>query len=213
MDYERFLRFVKLEASLPADEAQRAIEGTLALVAARLPMDLALQLAATLPEELVPFMNGQIGPADPLVTQAVMGALRLAAGDDLWSAVAAELGPDPVATYFVNHIGSQPAAEAVLQTLAERVSGDAVADIVAHLPVELRAALVRGKPDRDAPTVRMTAEEFVARIAERAALSHDEAVAAARAGFAGLHEALAERPVYEVLSQLPIDSAVLLPRP
>lgn len=236
MDHDRFVRFVKLSASIPGDEAERVIGSTLQALAERLTKDEATELAAQLPEDLVPYVaanvHGQAFDADELLLRAaapegqiraVMNALRRAVGDDEWSNVAAELGPDygsllaPVdglaAHEFVARVGSSLATEAVLETLAERVSGDAVEDLISQLPIELRAPLRRGKPDRDTRAERMTIEAFAERVARRAGTTVDEAVAHARVVFAVLHDALHEGDFYNLIAQLPLDYSVLLPRP
>jgi uncharacterized protein (DUF2267 family) len=186
----------------------------------------AQRVAEKLAPELAPFMDpaadaGTFPPENHV--RAVMNALRRTVGDDLWADVVAELPAElgtrlaPVdglaAQEFVARVGSARATDAVLETLAQRVSGDAVEALIGALPIELRAPLRRGKPDRDTRAERLTIEEFAERIAQRAGTTVDEAVADARAVFAVLRQALKEGDFYNLVSQLPLDYSVLLPRP
>ncbi len=252
MDHDRFVRFVKLSASVPGDAAEQAIEATLPTLAERLSKERSAAIVERLPEELVPCMaagvSGQQFGADEFIlrvalpepqVRAVLHALRRAVGDDVWSEIAAELPPDfgsllaPVdgigAADFVARVarrtgldgagagdndGARKAVDAVLETLAERVAGDQIDELIGQLPVEFRAPLRRAKPHRDTPSKRMTIEQFVDAIAQReGATTTDEAVAHARGVLAVLHEALRESDFYNLVSQLPLDYSVLLPRP
>lgn len=231
MDYERFVRFVKLTASIPGDVAGHAIASTLQTLGVRLTDDTARAVTEKLPPELAPYLaatgDGAGFTAPGPHVRAVMNALRRTVGDDTWADVAAELGPEaspllaPVdgmpAQEFVARVGSHRLTDAVLETLAERVTGDDVERLVAGLPIELRAPLRRGKPDRDTPAQRLTVEQFVARIGERAGdnIADDigDVVTVTRGAFGVLRDALPEKDFYDIVSQLPLDYSVLLPRP
>lgn len=73
--------------------------------------------------------------------------------------VAARAGLDPDA--------ARRATDAVLETLAERISGGEVEDLIARLPVELRRPLERGNEESHGEAQRMSLEAFVRRLAER----------------------------------------------
>jgi uncharacterized protein (DUF2267 family) len=94
------------------------------------------------------------------------------------------------------------AVEAVLETLAERIAGGDVDDLMARLPIPFHAALKRGKVQADSTTLRMTAEEFVRRVARRLDTSDDRARDTVGAVLATVHEATREE-FLDVTVQLP----------
>jgi uncharacterized protein (DUF2267 family) len=95
------------------------------------------------------------------------------------------------------------AAEAVLETLAERIAGGEADDIAAELPDDLRPAIERGKEASGGKAQRMSLDEFVARVAEREGVSADEATDHARAAFAAMRQTLSARELSDLLDQLP----------
>jgi uncharacterized protein (DUF2267 family) len=108
--------------------------------------------------------------------------------------------------------GALRATEAVLETLAERISHGEVEDLIADLPVELHEALRRGDANSNGAATRFDLDEFVHRVAEREGVTRDEARDHARAVFAALREALPGKEFFDVTDQLPDDYAVLLAR-
>jgi uncharacterized protein (DUF2267 family) len=94
-------------------------------------------------------------------------------------------------------------SEAVLETLAERIAGGEADDIAEELPQELRQPLDRGRERTGGRTQRMSLDEFIAGIAEREDVSHEQALDHARAVFATLRETLADKEFSDLLSELP----------
>ena len=103
------------------------------------------------------------------------------------------------------------AAEAVLETLAERIPSGEVDDLAARLPLELHPPLARGRASSPG-AVRMPVEEFVARVAEREGVTPDEAVAHTRVVLAVLREAVGDE-FFDVVVELPNDDDPLRPIP
>jgi uncharacterized protein (DUF2267 family) len=99
--------------------------------------------------------------------------------------------------------GAKRALEAVLQTLAERIAGGEVDDLVAALPAELRPALERGRERMGGKAQRMSLSEFVACVAEREGVPQEAALDHAQAVFRTLREVLAERAWSHLLAELP----------
>jgi uncharacterized protein (DUF2267 family) len=95
------------------------------------------------------------------------------------------------------------ASEAVLETLAERIAAGEVQDMLAHLPVELHPALRRGSEANGGKATRMSADEFVSRIAEREQVGLSEARDHARAVLMTLREAVPEGEFVDLVAQLP----------
>ena len=105
------------------------------------------------------------------------------------------------------------ATEAVLETLAERIAGGEVDDLIARLPVELHEPLRRGKEAHGGKATRMRLDEFVRRVAEREGVDLDEAREHARAVFETLRDAVGEREFLDVTAQLPEEYATVGARP
>jgi uncharacterized protein (DUF2267 family) len=101
------------------------------------------------------------------------------------------------------------AAEAVLETLAVRISAGEVEDFLADLPRDLQPAIERGLAESRSATV-MTADEFVARVAQREGVSLEEAEQHVRAVFHALREVLTGKEFSDVAAQLSRDYAPLL---
>jgi uncharacterized protein (DUF2267 family) len=101
------------------------------------------------------------------------------------------------------------ATEAVLETLAVRISAGEVEDLMDELPADLLPALERGLAEkRDA--VPMSLDEFVARVAQREGVSGDEAMQHARAVFTALRAVVSGKEFSDMASQLPEEYAPLL---
>jgi uncharacterized protein (DUF2267 family) len=95
---------------------------------------------------------------------------------------------------------------ATLHTLAERISGGEVKDLAAQLPAELKPHLMGA----DEPAQRFDAEDFVRRVAERAATDPDRARAGVRAVFTTIREAVTPGEIDDITAQLPKDFAELV---
>jgi uncharacterized protein (DUF2267 family) len=105
-----------------------------------------------------------------------------------------------------------PAVDAVLETLAERIAGGEVADLISHLPVELHPALRRGA-DRTRHATRMSLDDFVNRVAEREGISADTAREHVRAVFETLREAIDHGEFLDITAQLPAEYATVGAQP
>ncbi|MFI7607782.1 DUF2267 domain-containing protein [Micromonospora sp. NPDC049366] len=92
---------------------------------------------------------------------------------------------------------------AVLQTLAERLTGGEMLDLAAQLPRPLQVVVKPAPGDESAQ--RFGAAEFVARVAQRAGVTEPAARDAARAVFTTLREAVSGGEFDDVVTQLPRD--------
>jgi uncharacterized protein (DUF2267 family) len=101
------------------------------------------------------------------------------------------------------------AAQAVLRVLAVRISAGEVRDLEPELPAELHFALERGLGESKAATP-MTADEFIARVADVEGITLEEAEEHARAVFAALREVVSGKEFSDVAAQLSDDYAPLL---
>jgi uncharacterized protein (DUF2267 family) len=101
------------------------------------------------------------------------------------------------------------AVEAVLETLAVRISEGEVEDLMDRLPTDLIPALERGLVESRKPS-RMSLEEFIERVARLEGADRDEAERHARAVFAALRELVPSKEIHDVESELPAEYAPLL---
>jgi uncharacterized protein (DUF2267 family) len=103
----------------------------------------------------------------------------------------------------LDRVEAERAADAVLETLGERLAGGEVDDLEAVLPEQFSEALERGKVHVHGRPRRMSLDEFVDRVAHKEEVSFDEAFAHVRAVFATLAEALPLRELRDILLELP----------
>ena len=149
-------------------------------------------MVAELPRDFDPLL-----PEGPAVEVLSIEAFLQAVGD--------RAGLDPEA--------ARRATDAVLETLAERIAGGEVADLINELPRELQPALERGNALSHGAARKMSLDEFVDREAEREGVTPDAAREHARAVFATLREALSDKEFSDTVVQLPDDYSALLARP
>jgi uncharacterized protein (DUF2267 family) len=139
-----------------------------------------------------------------LVSEAQGRFVELLPAEEFFRRVADRAGIRPA--------DAQRTTEAVLETLAERIAGGEVADLIAMLPVELHPALRRGAA-RTRKATRMSLEDFVRRVAEREGIDPWQAREHVRAVFETLREAIDPREFVDVTAQLPAEYAAVGARP
>jgi uncharacterized protein (DUF2267 family) len=107
---------------------------------------------------------------------------------------------------------AREAIDAVLETLAVRISAGEVEDLKKEIPGNFHHALDRGlRESHDA--VSMSVDEFLDHIAEREAISREEALEHTRAVFAALRELVTGKEFSDMAAQLPREYAPLLTAP
>ncbi|PWR04911.1 DUF2267 domain-containing protein [Micromonospora acroterricola] len=94
-------------------------------------------------------------------------------------------------------------ARAVLQTMAERVTGRPADDLAGHLPDELHGYL--GGTDTSGPPTAAGPAEFLRRVGVRAGVDEATARAGTGAVFATLRDAVTVREFRDMVAQLPRD--------
>jgi uncharacterized protein (DUF2267 family) len=186
-------------------------------------------------DELVRRVARREGVDEPIAyghVRAVFDALARAVGPDELADVAAQLPKDyaallPRGVYVevvpadrflaqvaeradVDLEGARRATDAVLETLAERIAGGEVRDLMAHLPIELHDPLRRGSERSGSRAQRMSSERFMALIAGREGVTPDVARLHGRAVFAALRDAVGDDELFDVTVQLPPDLAAEL---
>ncbi|MEA2379792.1 MAG: hypothetical protein QOD13_3699 [Thermoleophilaceae bacterium] len=109
----------------------------------------------------------------------------------------------------LDHDAARRATDAVLETLAVRISRGEVEDLENELPPDLRHALEEGLGESSAAKP-MSLDEFVEHIARREGAADEEARRHARAVLTALREYVSEREYSDVTAQLPKDYAPIL---
>jgi uncharacterized protein (DUF2267 family) len=142
--------------------------------------------------------------------QYVRGDTRLepvgaASADDVYDAVGARTGLD--------RRGAEAATKAMLEALANRISGGEVDDVAARLPSELREPLARGKAKSRGAAKPLSLAEFLREIADLEGVDDETARDHARAVFSILRRSIGDEEYRDVLSQLPDDYEVLVGPP
>jgi uncharacterized protein (DUF2267 family) len=99
--------------------------------------------------------------------------------------------------------GARRAAAAVLETLAERIAGGEIDDLIDRLPIALHAPLKRGRERSGGRATAMGFEDFVRRVAEREGVEASQARAHTRAVILTLREAIGDEEFFDVTVQLP----------
>jgi uncharacterized protein (DUF2267 family) len=100
----------------------------------------------------------------------------------------------------------------VLETLAERIAGGEVDDLIMKLPIELRGPLKRGRASTGGQARPIKLDRFVQLVAEREGVSLIDAGLHARAVFRVLRDAIGEEEFLDITDQLPDDYVRLLAR-
>lgn len=185
LDYPEFLDRVSDEAGLDRDVALSRVQAVM------------LALNRSLDEFEYESIHGQL-PAeyDPLFDEDAIDT-ELALAD----ALAVELGLDESA--------ARAAAEAVLETLSERLTLGEIRDIAAYLTEQEAATLV----DRESPDAAdFDADEFVERVADREGVDEETGRGHTRQVFRTLDD-FAPEEMERATEQLGPGYAELLPRP
>jgi uncharacterized protein (DUF2267 family) len=103
----------------------------------------------------------------------------------------------------IDRARAEAATNAVLETLAERLDGGEVEDLVERLPLELRAPLKHGDARTGGEPTPMSVDEFVARVAEREGVGLDLAFEHVRVVLETLREAVGDNEFFDITAQLP----------
>ncbi|MGP3965814.1 DUF2267 domain-containing protein [Nonomuraea sp. 3N208] len=188
-DAVEFLHRVAEREGVDLETADRHARAVFWALGQTVSPDEIAYLAADLPHDFA-----------PLLAEARHQPIEIVPAGRFLDAVAGRAGLD--------RAGAHRATEAVLETLAERVTPGEVEDLITRLPVQLHAPLKRGVTVK---ATRMPAEEFIRRIAEREHVPPETAREHALAVFTTLRESIPSEEFLDVTDHLPSDYAPLLP--
>jgi uncharacterized protein (DUF2267 family) len=104
------------------------------------------------------------------------------------------------------------ALDAVMETLAERVSHGEVQDLIEELPPELRTPLERGDSESHGAARPLSVHDFIRHVAEREGVPPAMAEDHARAVFLTLRGTISEGEFADMTAQLPDEYRALLAR-
>lgn len=200
LDFDEFLRRVAERERADVASAERHVRAVFAALARTVSVDELTDMASELPKDFDPLLAAaQPPPAEQPDRPPPMTA------DEFVDRVARRAALDRDA--------ARRAAEAVLEALADRITGGQVDDLAAQLPEALHPPLQRGKAQSNAAARPLSLHEFVGGIAEREGVPPGQAFEHARAVFATLREAVSEKEFSDTVAQLPDDYRALLARP
>jgi uncharacterized protein (DUF2267 family) len=188
-DAREFIRRVAEREGVDEATAERHARAVFIALARLVRSEEIADLEAELPKDYEPLLSAVRGRARDPAAPEVLPI------DEFLQRVADRAGLDRDA--------ARRATDAVLETLAERVAGGQVDDMIDVLPSELRPALERGRERSGGKAQRMSLDEFVRRVGEREGGSYDDALEHARAVVATLREALPDKEFSDLLAQLP----------
>jgi uncharacterized protein (DUF2267 family) len=193
-DFDEYLRRVAEREGVDVRTAERHARAVFFALGQAVSAEEIADVAAELPQDF-----------EPLIAEAQRRYFEVLPAEEFLARVAERTGLDGD--------GALLATKAVLETLAERIAGGEVDDLIPQLPIELHEPLRRGKARSGDTARRMTLDTFLDRIAERESVDPFQASEHARAVFATLREAISDKEFFDVTVQLPPDYQVLLPAP
>jgi uncharacterized protein (DUF2267 family) len=187
-DVDEFVRRISRRAQVDLSTAQRAASAVFTALSQAIP-DEYDNLVAQLPRDFTPLLS-----RGPNIEAVPIGQFL--------SRVAEHAGLDAD--------GARRATEAVLQTLAERIAGGEVRDLMLWLPVELHDPLKRGLAESNGVARKMALDRFILRVAEREGSDLVQAAKHTRAVFAALREVIPDQELRDITDQLPAEYDALL---
>jgi uncharacterized protein (DUF2267 family) len=192
--YDEFLRRVAEREGADLETAARHAKAVFWALGGLVGEDEANDLAAELPQDFA-----------PLVAEAQR---RFFDTVDLQQFLA------KVAEHArISEAAARRVAEAVLETLAERISGGEVDDLEARLPLELRPALERGRERSGGRPAKLSLDRFLERVGKRLGIAPLQARPYVEAVFVALRETLPRDEFLDVTAELPNEFASVGARP
>jgi uncharacterized protein (DUF2267 family) len=179
-EYEQFIKTIQIKADVSWDEAERAAAVTLSTLAERLSAGEARDVAGELPPEAQQWLAGANGDAEGFPVDEFLRRVAEREEVDLEAA--------------------ERHARAVFVALTRNLSRQERRDMMAELPKDFGRLLVDA--ERAPAPEPLPTEEFLARVADRAAVDPDTARAATKAVLATLAERLAGGEVDDLAEQL-----------
>ena len=198
---DEFLRRVQSRAQLAPDAVRRHVRAVFAALRQALSHDELADLASELPRELEALLLDE-----PALAELEAPPAGQMTAQDFIDRVARRAAID-------HEAAGRLVIEAVLQTLAFKISGGEVEDLLERLPAELHPPLQHGRVEGGESARLMPLKQFLIAVAEREGVTRAQARLHTRAVFATLREAAGAKEMDDILSQMPQEYRSLLPRP
>lgn len=189
---DEFVRRVADRAGVEPATAERQVRAVFTALAESLSAEEFHDMASELPKDFAPVLREaeqRLGIRKQPVRDDVLPY------DDFVAAVMRRAGAD--------RGDAEDATSAVLEILAERISGGQVEDLELELAVELHPPLERGNGRTDGAATPLSLEEFLQGVAALEDTTPQSARDHARAVFATLREAVTEDEFSDMTAQLP----------
>jgi uncharacterized protein (DUF2267 family) len=193
-DVDEFMRRVAAREAADVGAAERHARAVFDALGRTVSRDEVADMAAELPKDF-----------EPLIHEAEGRFMRIMPAEEFLHKVAERAGLDAD--------GARRATDAVLSTLAERIAGGEVEDLITRLPVELHPPLQRGNAASNGVARKMSLDGFLRRVAEREGVTPATAREHTRAVFATLREAVGEEEFLDISAQLPLEYTAVEARP
>jgi uncharacterized protein (DUF2267 family) len=190
-DVDEFLRRVAEREAVDAETAERHARAVFEALARAVTQKEFADTVAELPKDYAPLL-----PRGPHV--------EVVPADAFLRSVADRAGLDEGA--------AEGTTRAVLETLAERIAGGEVDDLIARLPPDFHPPLKQGRERSGGQATRMSLDRFVERVAEREGVDAPHAREHARAVLVTLREAVGEQEFLDITVQLPDEYVTALTR-
>jgi uncharacterized protein (DUF2267 family) len=191
---DEFLRRVAAREGTDIKTAERHARAVFAALGRMVSRKEIADMTAELPKDF-----------EPLLAEAQGRFTTLVSAEDFLKRVADHGG--------LTDADAQRAIDAVLETLAERIAGGEVDDLIALLGAELHPPLLRGKASSGGKATKMTLEQFLRRVAEREGVAIEQARDHTSAVFDTLRDAIPHEEFLDVTAQLPLEYQAVGARP
>jgi uncharacterized protein (DUF2267 family) len=190
-DVDEFLRRVADREGVDVETAERHAGAVFEALRRTIPANEYADMQAELPKDFAPLLSR--GPhVDVLTVETFLQRVADRAG----------LPED----------AAERATDAVLETLAERIAGGEVEDLIARLPPRLHPPLKQGLERSGDKAQRMSLDQFVDRVAGREGVDPNDAREHVRAVLVTLREAVGEEEFRDITVQLPDEYEAALAR-
>jgi uncharacterized protein (DUF2267 family) len=183
-DVHEFLRRVAAREEIDVSTVERHVRAVFHALGHALPPMALTALATELPRQFW-----------PLVDHAARGRVEYMPADEFLRRVAERSGLDLEA--------ARRATDAVLETLAARISGRDVDHLIGELSIELHPPLWRGREKSHGASGPVSLDEFLELVAEREGVLREEPRDHTRAVLATLREAIPDKEFSRLTAHLP----------
>ncbi|HEY0364504.1 MAG TPA: DUF2267 domain-containing protein [Solirubrobacteraceae bacterium] len=199
---DEFVRRIAERAGVEPTDAEKEARAVFTALWRAVGPDEFADMRAELPRDFDPLLDEAVADEPRPVAPEPPPGVEIRPYDELVDAVARRAR--------VDRERAARATDAVLETLASRITAGQVDDLEALLPPELRPALERGRSRSGGRARHMSVDDFVRMVAELEDVTRGEATEHARAVLAVLRETVGEKEFHDTTEQLPDEYRLIL---